>query len=160
MIHTLSLGGALFAAWLLLSGHYTPLLIGLGIVSCALVLYVTRRMDVVDHEGHPVHLSWRFALYLPWLAVEIAKANLDVARRILSRGPAIDPTLLRVPATQRTDLGRVIFANSITLTPGTVSVEVDRESILVHALSRAAAEGLAEGQMDRRVSRMSDWPET
>lgn len=155
MLHTLSLGGMLFATWLVLSGHYDPLLIVLGLASCAVVLFVIHRMDVIDREGHPVHLTWRFALYLPWLTAEIAKANIDVARRILPGGPGIGPTMLRVRATQGTDLGRVIFANSITLTPGTVSVEVDEDGILVHALSREAADGLAAGGMDRRVTRVS-----
>ena len=113
-------------------------------------------MDVIDREGHPIHLTWRFFTYLPWLVVEIAKANLDVVRRILPGGPTISPTLIRVRASQDSDLGRVIFANSITLTPGTVSVEVHETEILVHALSRDGAEGLAEGEMDRRVSQMAN----
>jgi multicomponent Na+:H+ antiporter subunit E len=56
-----------------------------------------------------------------------------------------------VPATQRTDVGKVIYANSITLTPGTVSVEIENDRILVHAITREAAEGLESGDMDRRV---------
>lgn len=155
VVHALSLGGVLFGTWLLLSGHYDPLLIGLGVASCALVVFITHRMDVIDHEGHPVHLTWRALLYWPWLVAEIAKANVDVVRRILPGGPPISPTMLRVRATQTSDLGRVVFANSITLTPGTVSVEVHEDEILVHALSLEAAEGLAEGEMDQRVTKMS-----
>ena len=155
MVHAVSLGGVLFATWLVLSGHYDPLLIGLGLASCAIVVFITHRMDVIDHEGHPVHLTWRAAWYMPWLVGEIAKANWDVARRIMPGGPRISPTMVRVRSTQASDLGRVIFANSITLTPGTVSVEVEEGRILVHALSRDAAEGLAAGEMDRRVSRMT-----
>ena len=153
--HAFSLGSVLFGTWLVLSGHYNPLLIGLGLASCAVVVFITHRMDVIDHEGHPIHLTWRALLYWPWLVVEIVKANFDVARRILPGGPAISPTMLRVRATQANDLGRVIFANSITLTPGTVSVELREGDILVHALSREAADGLAEGEMDRRVTKMS-----
>ncbi len=155
MVHAVSLGGVLFATWLVLSGHYDPLLIGLGLASCAIVVVITHRMDVIDHEGHPVHLTWRAVWYTPWLVGEIARANWDVARRIMPGGPPISPTMVRVRATQSSDLGRVIFANSITLTPGTVSVEVEEDSILVHALSREGAEGLAAGAMDRRVTRMS-----
>ena len=155
MVHALSLGCVLFGTWLLLSGHYDPLLVGLGLASCASVVYVTHRMDVIDHEGQPVHLTWRGAAYWPWLLVEIMKANIDVARRILTPGRSISPTMLRVRATQSTDLGLVIFANSITLTPGTVSVDVGESEILVHALSREGADDLARGEMDRRVTRMS-----
>lgn len=159
MVHGLSLGGVLFGTWLLLSGHDEPLLLGLGVASAALVVFITHRMDVIDREGHPVHLSWRATTYWPWLLVEIAKANIDVAGRVLAPRRSISPTLLRIRSTQRTDLGRVIFANSITLTPGTVSVEVREGEILVHALSRDAADGLAEGEMDRRATEMSDGAE-
>ena len=155
VVHALSLGCVLFGTWLLLSGHYDPLLIGLGLASCAAVVYFTHRMDVIDHEGHPVHLTLRGVGYWPWLLVEILKANIDVARRILTPGASISPTMLRVRSTQPTDLGRVIFANSITLTPGTVSVDVGEGEILVHALSRDGADDLAAGEMDRRVTRMA-----
>jgi multicomponent Na+:H+ antiporter subunit E len=89
---------------------------------------------------------------LPWLLWEIAKANVDVARRVLSRRPAIAPSLLRVRAGQRGDLGRAIYANSITLTPGTVSIEVAGDEITVHALTAEAADGLRTGEMDRKVT--------
>src|SRR3546814_10939326 len=68
--------------------------------------------------------------------------NIDVAKRVLSRGPDISPTVARLKITQRTDLARVIYANSITLTPGPVSVDVGHDAILVHALSREGIEGL------------------
>ena len=147
----------LFGTWLLLSGHYNPLLIGLGIVSCVVVLYFTHRMDVIDHEGHPIHLSWRAMTYWPWLLVEIAKANIDVSKRIVAPKRAISPTMIRVRSSQTNDVGRVVFANSITLTPGTVSVRVSEGEILVHALSLEGAEDLASGEMDRRATAMSHW---
>ena len=145
----------MFAVWLLLSGHYTPFLIALGIASSALVVLVTLRMDVADREGHPIHLTWRALTYWPWLMIEIIKANFDVAKQIMSPSLPITPTLLRVKASQTSDLGQVIYANSITLTPGTISVDVANGEILVHALSRAGAEALLEGEMDRRVTRMA-----
>lgn len=154
MIHSISLGAVLFGVWLLLSGHYTPLLIAFGLVSCAIVVLVTSRMEVIDKEGHPIHLTWRALIYWPWLGWEIVKANWDVAKRVLSPGMAISPTMLRVDASQKSDLGLVIYANSITLTPGTISVEVGDGKILVHALTREGAEALLEGEMDRRVTRM------
>lgn len=155
VVHTISSGIVLFGTWLLLSGHYDPLLIGLGIASCVVVLYFTHRMDVIDHEGHPIHLTWRALTYWPWLLVEIAKANIDVAKRIVAPGRTISPTMIRVRSTQNTDVGRVVFANSITLTPGTVSVRVSEGEVLVHALSREGAEDLAGGEMDRRATAMS-----
>lgn len=154
IIHSLSLGAVLFIVWLLLSGHYTPFILTLGVASCVLVVAITVRMDVIDQEGHPIHLTWRALIYWPWLLVEIVKANIDVARRILSPSMPVTPTLIRVKASQKSDLGQVIYANSITLTPGTISVDVANGEILVHALSRSGAEDLVRGEMDRRVSRM------
>jgi multicomponent Na+:H+ antiporter subunit E len=89
--------------------------------------------------------------YLAWLGKEITKANIDVAKIILDPALPISPVMVRVPATQTTDVGKVIYANSITLTPGTVSVEVMDDEILVHAITSEAAEGLADGDMDSRV---------
>jgi len=153
LLHLLSLGAGLLAFWLLLSGIFTPLLIGFALFSCALVLWVARRMDLVDHEWHPMNLRiGRTLRYLVWLYAEIVKANLDVARRIVARNLAIAPRLVRIRPSQRTDLGRAIHANSITLTPGTVSVKVAEGEFLVHALSEAAAADLVAGAIDRRVS--------
>ena len=154
IVHSLSLGAVLFIVWLLLSGHYTPFILILGVASCALVVLVTLRMDVADREGHPIHLTWRALVYWPWLLVEIVKANIDVARRVIAPSMPITPTLIRVKASQTSDLGQVIYANSITLTPGTISVDVANGEILVHALSRDGAEALLDGEMDRRVTWM------
>jgi multicomponent Na+:H+ antiporter subunit E len=155
VVHALYLGGVLFAVWLLLSGYFTPLLIAFGIASCALVVAITARMDVVDREGHPLHLTWRALPYWTWLVVEIVKANIDVAKRILLPSHGISPTMLRVKTSQTSDLGKVIYANSITLTPGTISVDVANDEILVHALSKDGADDLQTGEMDRRVTRMA-----
>ena len=143
----------LFAFWLLLSGYFTAFLMVSGAISALAVVLFARRMDVVDHEGHPVHLAPRALLsYWPWLFKEIVKSAWSVATIILHPRLPISPTLVRVRATQKTDVGRATFANSITLTPGTISVEVGREEFLVHALTQSTALDLATGDMDRRVT--------
>ena len=152
LLHSISLGLVLFGVWLLLSGFFEPLLLGLGFLSCVIVVLIANRMDVIDHEGQPVQLGWRILTYWVWLAVEIVKANLDVARRILDPKLPIDPVLVRVKASQASELGQVIYANSITLTPGTVSMRVGGGEILVHAIAREMAEDLEGGEMDRRVT--------
>ena len=151
----LSLGVTLFGVWLLWSGRYTierTLVLVLGIVSCLAVVAIVRRMGIVDSEGHPIHLAGRAILYVPWLLLAILRSNVDVALRILNPRLPVSPTLIRARATQKTALGKVIYANSITLTPGTVSVDVENDLVLVHALSRESAGELAEGEMDRRVT--------
>lgn len=149
---TLSLFALLFLTWLLLSGMYTGLLLGLGVLSCLLVVAVCRRMQIVDLEGHPNHLIIGTLRYVPWLLWAIIKANIDVARRIVHPRLPMSPCVIRVAASQKTHLGQVIYANSITLTPGTVAVETGEGTIDVHALTGEAAEDVRSGVMDGRVT--------
>ena len=145
----------LMAVWLLNSGHYTPLLIGFGVASSLFVVFLSWRMGIVDREGLPVRLVPRALLYGPWLFKEIFKSNVDVAKRTLSPyEPDLSPRIFDTGVTQKSDLGRVLYANSITLTPGTVSVSVQSGEIVVHALSEEAAEDLRKGAMERRVRRV------
>ena len=145
----------LFAYWLLLSGHYTPWLIGAGAVCSAGIVAFGTRMGFTDEEGYPAGLLPRAVIFWPWLAVEIVKSALGVARLIIDPRLPISPKLIRVDATQKTAVGLTTFANSITLTPGTISVEVSERNrqIWVHAISADTAAGLEDGEMDRRVSR-------
>jgi multicomponent Na+:H+ antiporter subunit E len=151
VLRAFSLGLVLIILWLLLSGHTAPLLLGLGLASVLAVVLIAWRMDLIDPEGHPIHLVWRAIPYWAWLLVEIFKANIDVARAIVRPRMPIRPTVLRLKAGQKSDLGRVIYANSITLTPGTVTLAVEGETIEVHALTPGAAEGLLKGDMNRRA---------
>ena len=145
----------LLAAWLMWSGRTEPILLVFGVLSSAAVLGLALRMDVVDHEGQPFgRLRLRPLVYVPWLLWQIVRANLAVARIIVDPRLPIGPRLVRIQASQKTDLGLAIHANSITLTPGTLSLDVRQRAILVHALTREAAEELRAGEMDRRVTRL------
>ena len=152
MRHALSLFAVLYGLWLALSGHYTPFLLAIGAACAAFAVAVAMRMDVVDHEGHPVHLGYRIPLYWGWLTIQILLSALKVSRIVLSPRLRIDPVLETVPSSQKTDLGRVIYANSITLTPGTLSTSVMPDGIEVHALTRRGMDELKAGDMDRRVT--------
>ena len=154
LLRSFSLFLFLFALWLLLSGFFQPLLIGLGFASCALVAWIAWRMDVIDREGHPIHLTWRAVTYWAWLAWEIVKTSIAVSRLILDPKLPISPRVIHVKASQADELGHVIYANSITLTPGTVSIDVIGHTIEVHSLNKAFADDLETGEMDRRVVRM------
>ena len=156
MKHAFNLTLFLFALWLLLSGHYTPLMLLLGGLSTLLVVFLALRADLIDRETHPVLLKPSILLYWLWLAREIIKSNLDVARRILTPGLPISPNVFTVRATQQSDLGRVTYANSITLVPGTVAMDVDEDVITVHALTQEAAADLKRGEMNRRVCHVED----
>lgn len=138
--------------WVILSGHFDPLLLGLGIASVALTVFLMKRMNIIDHESCPLHLTSqlpKFTVYIFW---EIVVANIDVIKRILtSGGKTISPQLIEIPLPQKTDLGRAIYANAITLTPGTVSIDIIEDKILVHALTKEAAEELASGSMAKAI---------
>lgn len=151
MTHVISLALALFLLWLGLSGHFEPLLLFIGLASTVLAVFLAKRMEVLDHESHPIHLTGRLFRFWGYLSREVVLANIDVIKRILTPGKSISPQLVKLPLPQQTDLGKVIYANAITLTPGTVSVQLDRSEITVHALAKESAEELGDGEMARRV---------
>lgn len=152
MIRKIVLFAALYGLWLLLSGHFTPLLLALGAMCAAAVVAIVMRLDVADEEGVPLQalpFVWRF---WPWLTKEIVKANIEVVRQIVSPRLAISPQWFHFMPSQRTSTGLVTHANSITLTPGTVTVEIEEDGrFLVHALTREFGEGVAATAGDRRI---------
>lgn len=152
-MRTIGLVIVLFIFWLLLSGHYTVFLVSVGLISSVGIALLLRSMNVVDEEAQSFHLLGRALIYWPWLLLEICKASVGVTRLILSPALPISPTMRTVKASQKSALGVTIFANSITLTPGTISVERDGDGILVHAITEEGLAELDEGEMDRRATR-------
>ena len=143
---------ALGALWWLLSGLAKPVVLALGLASVLLVVAIVWRLDILDGEGVPLNIRIRRMIgYAFWLLVEILKADWAVTRIILGSEMRLSQRPIRVPATTRTDPGKVVYANSITLTPGTVTVETDGDTFLVHALSDEAADLDALSGMNERV---------
>ena len=140
--------------WLINSGHYTPLLLFFLVVSVVFVATLCRIMDVVDGESQPLNLTFTIPIYYIWLIKEVILSNIAVARCVWLGKDSISPMVVTVTAHQKTDIGKVIYANSITLTPGTVSMDLEGDQITVHALTRDTAASLLEGEMDRRVCRV------
>lgn len=153
-MRTLSLAALLCLFWLVTSGRTEPLLLGFMVVAGAIVVLLSHRFRTVDAEGHPIHLLPRAFRFWGWLLVQVLKSNFDVLRILVRPTLRIAPRIVRVPTAQRTDLGRTILANCITLTPGTVTLEVHDEHLIVHALTEAAAVDVLGGEMDRRVAAM------
>lgn len=140
--------------WLLWSGFLEVALLSYGALSCALVVAASKRANILDRESLPFHMVFRSIVYLPWLILEIIKSNLEVAKIILNPKLPMRPQLVRIGYSQKTDVGVVIFANSITLTPGTITLAVREGEVVVHALTDDFADGLRDGEMDRRVCAM------
>jgi multicomponent Na+:H+ antiporter subunit E len=156
MFHAISLFVALYLFWVLLSGFFTVFLLSAGAASAFAVVWFARRMDLVDREGHPIHLGPRVMLYWPWLLKEIVKSAWDVSKIIVNPKLPISPTLVRFNPSQRTAVGLVIHANSITLTPGTITVEATDNEFLVHGLTRGSASATVGSEMDRRITACED----
>lgn len=150
MRYFLSLILVLAALWLAISGVYKPVILALGAGSIGLVVWLSARMEVVGVEHSPVLYSWRLPVYLAWLIGQIINANLHLVRLCLD--PArVRPRIITVPTGQRSAIAKVTYANSITLTPGTVSLALETDQVMVHAVDSQSAAGLESGAMGRRV---------
>lgn len=152
MRYLISLALMLALLWLGLSGVYKPLLFVLGSLSVAYVVWISRRMDVVGVEHNPILYSWRLPVYWAWLVWQIVRANLEVAAAALSPAGRVRPQMVRVPVRLETAVGKVTYANSITLTPGTVTLVLEHDWLEAHALLDASARSLESGAMERKVA--------
>ncbi|MEQ1889324.1 MAG: Na+/H+ antiporter subunit E [Alphaproteobacteria bacterium] len=147
-------GTALFIFWVMLSGKFGGQYILLGLLSCALVVWLSVRMQLGGQESAAVPRIWPMIKYSGWLVREMITGAVKVARIVLDPELPIKPVLFLAPAGQKTDAGRFIFANSITLTPGTISMAIldGGEQILVHALHEDLSWGEGSCEMDARIT--------
>lgn len=148
--------GTLAAIWFGLSGMTKPLILAFGAVSVILSAILAYRFDILDRESSPYARMPQLIAYWAWLVVEIFKANWVVIKACLRSNLDINPALVKVKTGCESDLAKTVFANSITLTPGTVSVAVEGDKILVHALYEEEAGPGAFDEMDRRSRLASD----
>lgn len=137
--------------WVLWSGVFTPLILGLGVLSCLLATWLAHRMGFFRRGIFSLHVSARLPRFWGWLLIEIVKANIAVAAAVLRPGNFVQPAIvdLRTPGGP---IGQTLLANAITLTPGTITLDVDEGRLRVHCLTQAAALELRAGEMARRVA--------
>ena len=147
---------SLAAAWLLWSGLYKPLLLLLGTASCLLSFWLVRRMGYFDDELFALHFSLRLLRYWGWLGGEVIRSSLEVARVVLDPKLPISPRVIDLKAESPHPFDQVILGNSITLTPGTLAIDVHEGVIKVHTLTEAGARELMSGEMNRRVTGMRE----
>ena len=140
----------LFSMWLLMSGHYNVLIVSLGIISCAFCVYVAKRGKLIDDEGLPIFFMPRLLNYLIWLFKEILKSNLSTAKVIING--KVEPETFTVKTSQVTDVAKVTYANSITLTPGTVTTKIQKGVFEVHALNSDFGNDVRTNEMDKKVT--------
>ena len=140
----------LFGFWLLMSGYYTPLILSLGVISCLLCVYLTIKGKFLDNETLPIYFFPRLIQYTLWLIKEILKSNIATAKVIITKSE--EPELFSVKATQKTNEGKVTYANSITLTPGTVTTQIKNDIFEVHALTKDFGDDVRSSEMDKKVT--------
>jgi len=147
---------ALAAAWLLWSGLYKPLLLVLGTASCLLTFWLVRRMGYFDDELFALRFSLRLLRFWWWLGGEIVRSSLEVARVVLDPKLPISPRVIDLKAESPHPFDQVVLGNSITLTPGTLAIDVHEGVIKVHTLTEEGARELMSGEMNRRVTGMRE----
>lgn len=142
----------LFAFWIVFSGHFDILHLSLGLACSAIVATLSYDLMLPDSlSASALTKGGRFLSYVPWLLYQVVLANLHVAYLVLRPGK-ISPQIVRFKTGLKSDLAKVALGNSITLTPGTITMDISDDEFLVHAISDKAAASLIEGAMERRVS--------
>ncbi|MEP1445993.1 MAG: Na+/H+ antiporter subunit E [Paraglaciecola sp.] len=152
--HIISLFLILAILWLFNSGMYTPLPIALGLVSIGFVIWLSLRMGIIDDESQPLQLSRKLPAYYFWLIKKIIQSNIDVVLLVWRGNGAISPCVASIPIGQQSEIAKVIYANSITLTPGTVAMNIENDRVQIHSLTTHSMEELQQGDMARQVNRL------
>lgn len=156
MAYLLGIILAIVAFWLGNSGHYTPLMLGFGAASVVVTVFLCARLHIIDREGSPYVRLMGWLAYYPWLFWEVVKSNWVVIKACLRADLDITPSLVKVKTVCKSDLAKVTFANSITMTPGTVTVEIEGDKLLVHGLYEPNTVPEAFTEMDKRCARAAD----
>lgn len=150
-MHIVKWAVVLAVFWLLLSGIINPLLLSFGALSVVIVLFTLKRMDEVENESRQISTSLRLIRYLPWLIGQIFSSSIHVTKLIWGSPDKVSPVLAKIDAKDIPVSNRVLYANSITLTPGTLSVDLEDGEVTVHALQKSSIEELKEGGMEKKI---------
>jgi len=140
--------------WLLLSGYIQPLLLGFGTVSVIVVLFVLKRMDDVDQEKQEIGTGLRLMQYFPWLIWQVITSSLQVTKLIWGPTDKLSPSVATIKVDNVPPKRRALYANSITLTPGTLSVDLVGDEITVHALQKSSIDELEQKAMENKITQI------
>ncbi len=144
----------LFLHWIFWSGTFDAFHLSLGAISCALVTFMSHDLYIQRKKLSPkiIKEAIRFIKYVPWLLYQIVLSNIHVASLVLSPKMPIDPKIIRYKTKLKTDVALTTFANSITLTPGTITADISDGEFIVHALSKKVADDLITGEMEDKIA--------
>jgi multicomponent Na+:H+ antiporter subunit E len=144
--HLFRLGVILVIVWLLLSGMYEPLMLSFGVISVLISLWLTKRMLRIDQEQYTFFVTVSLVKFLGQLFYKIVLSNYDVTLRVLGIRP-VQSTFITIEIPFDNDVAKVLYANAITLTPGSASVALSEHTLLVHTISEQGARDLAHGDI-------------
>ncbi|MCX8083923.1 MAG: Na+/H+ antiporter subunit E [Calditerrivibrio sp.] len=150
MIRYLVTGVVMLAFWVLLSGEFSTMIITLAIISAIIVSWLTADLFFPDNKIN-LKLIYKIFSYVPWLVWEIILANIQVLKILIKPKLDIDPSMVEFVPKVKSDIGITLLANSITLTPGTVTIFAEKDRFFVHALTPEFADGLKDSEMERRI---------
>jgi len=145
----------MFLFWILLSGLFDAFHLISGVICCGIVAFISHDLLVKGKDKKILAKSVRLLLYIPWELWQIVLANIDVAYRVLHPKMPIDPGVIEFETSLRSDFALVTLANSITLTPGTITILVEPEQgkFLVHAIAKEPGNALLVDQtMQKKVA--------
>jgi multicomponent Na+:H+ antiporter subunit E len=144
--HLFRLGVILVVVWLLLSGIYEPLMLSFGALSIFISLWLTKRMLRIDKEQYTFFVTVSLVKFLSQLFYKIVVSNYDVTLRVLGIRP-VESTFITIEVPFDNDVAKVLYANAITLTPGSASIALSENSLLVHTICEQGAQDLAQGDI-------------
>lgn len=157
LVFRMSMTALLFVlSWLLWSGMYKPLLLALGAFSVIITMIFAYRMNYFKKRAFALRFTFATLQYWGWLFVEVLKSSIQVTKEILKPTIEVSPVVIEVPRQSRSDFQTMMLGNSITLTPGTITLDVDEDVLLVHALTKEGAADLTAGEMARRVDALGE----
>jgi multicomponent Na+:H+ antiporter subunit E len=146
--------GALMVIWVVFSGFLDPFHLSLGLISCGIVTWLSAGL-LFDDRTIPIRRravqAGRFASYMIWLTWQIVLSNIAVMKLAFAPRSSLQPQIVRYRTPLKTDFEKFLLANSITLTPGTVTIKILGDVFYIHAIDDGAAAGL-NGEMDRRIA--------
>ena len=147
----------LFGIWIVFSGQFDAFHLALGLISTALVTAISSNFFFADRSRGTrtrireiIRLPW----YLCWMLYQILLSNLHILKLALSPGdlPEVQPRLVRIKTELKTDFAKWFLANSITLTPGTITIDIEGDELLIHSISEATTTGVKDDAMQRKIA--------
>ena len=145
-----------FLAWIIINGNITLEIVLFGIgISAVIFAFVCKFMNYsIKKERLFYKKIWWFCGYAFLLVKEIISANLAVCKLILTRKVTPEPVIVKIHTNLKTDTAKVLLANSITLTPGTITVSLTGQELIVHCLDKSMAEGMEDSNFVKHLEKL------